>query len=288
MQRVGIMSQTMAGGASARWIVLGAVVMILLVLTSTTRTQTLDLSRFDLVFDERFTNLNVSAYGPGTTWIAHTPWGGDFGDAAFADPKPGFPFSVADGVGRIELRKAENGRWQSGLLATVDPRGNGFTLTYGYFEMRAKLPAGPGVWPAFWLDSVPPKDSLDASIEIDVFEQYGKFPANFNSTVTVWPRIATVKSRSEQKINWVPPGSLSRRFHDYGVDVGPEWIVFYFDRKEIWRIRTPPEHRHGLMILADLGLGSGWPIDKTPNPSFMYIEYIRAYAPKAAPPRSSS
>jgi beta-glucanase (GH16 family) len=252
----------------------------LMVLASTTRPRSLDLSRFDLVFDERFANLSVSSLGPGTTWIAHTPWGGDFGDAAFADPQPGFPFGVVDGVGRIEMRKTGNGGWQSGLLATVDPQGEGFALQYGYFEMRAKLPAGPGVWPAFWLDSMTPKTSLDPSIEIDVLEHYGKFPAAFNSTVAVWPKTEATKGWSQMKIVGVPSGTLSRRFHDYGVLVGPQWIVFYFDRVETWRVRTPPEHKHGLMLLVDLGLGSGWPIDKTPNPSFMYIEYIKGYAPR--------
>ena len=44
---------------------------------------------------------------------------------------------------------------------------------------------------------------------------------------------------------------------------------------------TPPEHRHPMFILVNLALGGGWPIDKTPDPSYMYVDYIRAYA--AAP-----
>jgi hypothetical protein len=261
-------------------IAIGGALCALLALGGTSRARVLDLGRFHLVFDERFTDLSVSSRGPGTTWIAHTPWGGDFGDAAFADPTPGFPFSVVDGVGRIELRKSPDGTWQSGLLASVDPNGDGFALQYGYFEMRAKLPAGPGVWPAFWLDSMQPTTSPDPSIEIDVIEHYGQFPAAFNATVTVWPKSDTAKAQSQTKIVRVPSGSLSRRFHNYGVLVGPQWTVFYFDRVETWRVRTPPEHKHGLMMLVDLGLGSGWPIDRTPNPSFMLIAYIRAYALK--------
>jgi beta-glucanase (GH16 family) len=256
-----------------------AVAVGVLLLSVVAHAATLDLSGLKLVLDENFHNLSVSSKGPGTRWTAHTPWGGDFGDAQFADPQPGFPFSVTDGVGRIELRKSDGGRWQSGLLSSVDPQGNGFTLQYGYFEIRAKLPAGPGVWPAFWLDSMPPSNSPDPSIEIDILEHYGKFPYTFNSTVTVWPKIDKTARRSEMKINQVPSGSLSAAFHAYGVMVDPKWIVFYFDRNEVWRVPTPPEHRHGLMILIDLGLGSGWPIDHTPNPSYMYIEYVRAWAP---------
>ncbi len=33
-----------------------------------------------------------------------------------------------------------------------------------------------------------------------------------------------------------------------------------------------------LYIPVDLALGGGWPIDKTPNPSYMYVDYIRAYS----------
>jgi hypothetical protein len=102
----------------------------------------LDLRHYKLVFDEEFSHLDVSAWGPGTRWIAHTPWAGDFGDAQFVDPQKDFPFSVANGELRIEARKGDDGKWQSGLLASVDANGNGFSLQYGYFEMRAELPAG--------------------------------------------------------------------------------------------------------------------------------------------------
>jgi hypothetical protein len=244
---------------------------------------TLDVSRMTLVFDEPFKTLSVSPHGPGTRWTAHTPWGGDFGDAAFADPAPGFPFSLTPDGLRIEMRKQPDGHWRSGLLASTDAAGDGFAPRYGYFEIRAKLPPGPGVWPAFWLDSVPPPGSPDPSIEIDVFEYYGKFPAVFNSTVTVWTKPDAGPRRSRMRAHAVPPGSLSDAFHTYGVKVDPEWIVFYLDRGEIWRVPTPPEHRHGLTILVDLGLGSGWPIDQTPNPSDMFVDYIRAYADASAP-----
>jgi hypothetical protein len=36
-----------------------------------------------------------SQYGPGTTWIAHTPYGGDFGDAWFGT---GLQLSSANGI----------------------------------------------------------------------------------------------------------------------------------------------------------------------------------------------
>jgi beta-glucanase (GH16 family) len=243
--------------------------------------RSIDLSRYKLVFDEPFSKLDVSAWGPGTRWIAHTPWKGDFGDAQFADPASGFPFTVSNGVLRIEARKGSDSKWQSGLLASQSSPDHGFALQYGYFEIRAKMPPGPGVWPAFWLDSFPPPDSSDPSVEIDVIEYYGQFPGAYNSTVIVWPHAKNEANRSEGHTQRVRPGSLYQQFHTYGVSVDSEWIVMYFDRVETWRARTPPEHKHGFMILLNLALGSGWPIDKTPNPSYMYVDYVRAYAPRS-------
>jgi hypothetical protein len=34
------------------------------------------------------------------------------------------------------------------------------------------------------------------------------------------------------------------------------------------------------MVLANLAMGPDWPIDETPNPSVMELDYIRAYKAK--------
>jgi beta-glucanase (GH16 family) len=59
--------------------------------------------------------------------------------------------------------------------------------------------------------------------------------------------------------------------------VTKEWITFYLNRHEVFRIKTPKEHRRPLHVLLNLALGSGWPIDRTPDPSFMYVDYVRVY-----------
>ncbi|MFC1795133.1 glycoside hydrolase family 16 protein [Planctomycetota bacterium] len=244
----------------------------------TDQTPSLDLSGFHLRFREEFDEpLDVSAWGSGTRWIAHTPWAGDFGDARFADPDSNFPFTIKDGILRIEARKDETGK--SGLLASNDPLGKGFSQQYGYFEMRAKLPPGPGVWPAFWLcSSYNRKDKTagrDGSVEIDVFEYYGRTPSSFAATIHVWhPQ----PHCSEGSIITTKPHEVSTGFHNYGCLVDPQWITMYFDGIKVWQSKTPPEHNKPLMLLLNLALGPGWPIDKTPNPSVMEVDYVRVYA----------
>jgi len=248
--------------------------------------RTLDLTGYRLTFQDEFDELSVSPWGPcgpgGTRWIAHTPYGGDFGQAEFADPRPGFPFTVKDGILRIEARK-EGGRWRSGLLASVDPKGNGFSQRYGYFEMRAKLPKGPGTWPAFWLLGlrrlIEPGNKSLTNIEIDVLEQYGHWPNKLCTVVHQWKRGGVSLHDGE---NFVVSG-MTDDFHSYGVMVTEEFITFYYDGAELRRVRTPECGKDPVYVLLDLALGPGWPLDLTPNPSFMEVDYVRVYAPQDQP-----
>jgi beta-glucanase (GH16 family) len=233
---------------------------------------------FRPTFAEDFNSLSVSGNPEDhARWFAHTPWGGDFGDAPFTDPQPDFPFSVRDGILRIEARKGADNKWRSGLLASARPDGTGFAQRYGYFEARAKLPPGPGVWPGFWLNANQPHGVKDPGVEIDVIEYYGQFPEAFHSSVHIWDNSGAGKNRVTDHITPVAYGSLYDDFHTYGVDIEPDWLAFYLDRREIWRVPTPPELTRPMMVLVNLALGSGWPIDRTPNPSIMEIDYVHVY-----------
>ena len=257
-----------------------ALVMSCLALTACDRSpaQTsdgnLDIASYRQTFVENFDHFDVSPWGPGTTWIAHTPWHGDFGDAEFTDPRPGFPFQTAGSMLRIEARKGADDRWRSGLIASRDkqgPSGGGFAQLYGYFEIETKLPPGPGTWPAFWLSGV----DASPNAEIDVFEYYGNAPASYNANVHVW--VDGKQSFGDGKVVDIPLDSATGSFNRYGVAVDRDWVTFFFNRRQVWKTPTRPEYRQPLYMLANLALGSGWPIDKTPNPSFMYIKSIAAY-----------
>ena len=63
--------------------------------------------------------------------------------------------------------------------------------TYGKFEMRAKLPAGRGVWPAFWMLPVTHSDDNLLDGEIDIMEYVGYEPG------IVWFSVHNKKDRTE-------------------------------------------------------------------------------------------
>lgn len=238
----------------------------------------LDINDFEITFTEDFDSLDVSAWGEnGSRWIAHTPWNGDFGDARFADPVEGFPFTTDNGILRIEARKDEQGVWRSGLLASTNAKGEGFAQKFGYFEARMKLPPGKGVWPAFWLIGL---DRSKFTAEIDVIEYYGRVPWEFSSGYHIWRQSQGGQNSTDGHWTTVEDGTLNNEFHTYGVDIRPRQTTIYLDRKPIWSFETPPEFHMPFFPLVNLALGGSWPIDETPNPSVLLVDYIHVYKRK--------
>ncbi|NEJ74664.1 family 16 glycosylhydrolase [Rhizobium phaseoli] len=240
----------------------------------------LNIDAYQLTFDESFDSLDVSAWGEKSSrWIAHTPWNGDFGDARFTDPAPGFPFTTDQGILKIEARKEADGTWRSGLLSSVNPKGEGFSQQFGYFEARMKLPPGKGVWPAFWLIGL---DRSKYTAEIDVLEYYGRAPYEFSMGFHIWRQSQGGQNSTGGYWKTVEDGILNSEYHTYGVDIQADKTTFYLDRQYLWSFDTPKEYHMPFYPLVNLALGSGWPIDETPNPSILLVDYIHVYKRKPA------
>lgn len=238
--------------------------------------KTIDLRNYSKTFDESFDTLDVSAHGPGTRWTAHTPWNGDFGDAAFADPKENFPFSIKDGILTIGMKRGVDGKWRSGLLSSSDSIGRGFMQRTGYFEMRAILPQGDGVWPAFWLGSIGKKGQ--AAPEIDVLEYYGHDPETYVTTTHLWTDGKSVDQGP--KVVRVPAESLTTAMHRFGVSVEADAINVFLDGRSVACFHSGPAYLQPKMILLNLAAGGGWPIDHMPGNREMKVDYVRAYVRK--------
>ncbi|WP_205466545.1 glycoside hydrolase family 16 protein [Novosphingobium sp. BW1] len=237
--------------------------------------EALAIERFTLTFEENFDKLDVSAWGPGTRWIAHTPWAGDFGDAVFRDPQPDGPFQVKAGILTIEMRERD-GRWESGLLSAADSASRGFLQSGGYFEMRARLPGGPGVWPAFWLGSNAHGDRPNP--EIDVLEYYGQFPDAYLATTHVW-QDGKSQAGETYRVD-VPAHALEQEFHTFGVAIDRDFVTFYLDREVVATEPTRAEYLQPMFPMVNLAAGGGWPIEGMKSPSRMLVDYVRVYRAK--------
>ena len=118
------------------------------------------------------------------------------------------PYALINGGGLdITLTKTKDA-WYSGVLTTVDQNKIGFTQQYGYFEMKAKQPSGPGVWPAFWMLSTDPA----MGGEIDIFEYYGVSQGQgFCTTLHDWRNGGTALSNDHACPNRTcAPSALKR------------------------------------------------------------------------------
>ena len=157
-----------------------------------------------------------------------------------------------------------------------------FNLTHGYVEMRAKLPAGQGLWPAFWLL---PQHYVKDVPEIDVMEFLGHDIETLYHTYhyfdiddeNVWTAVST-DSMTTLSTDWTAD------FHTFGMAWSPTEIVWYVDDQETRRI-TDSEFliaNQPMHLLANLAVGGNWPgaADKTDTsvfPAVFEIDYIRAY-----------
>ena len=64
--------------------------------------------------------------------------------------------SVANGLATITVQKSGS-NWNGGILSTDTTK----RFQYGFVEVRAKLPKGPGFWPGIWLYGGTSSDELD-------------------------------------------------------------------------------------------------------------------------------
>ena len=252
---------------------------------------TMDTSRLQMTFDDEFNTLSL--YKQGGTWWTENGTNNQVGDHTLTQNGekeiyvyPGFagtgttdlglnPFSINSGVlsitaSRVPLQDQQylwNYKFQSGMLTTKST----FTQTYGYFEARVKGPVGTGLWPAFWLQSV---DPTVAQFEADIFEALGQEPSTVHQVVhTKDPNRPT--STLNQYFLDTPD-----QFHTYGFKWDANYLVWYVDGQESFRLTTPSDMHTRAFIELNLAVGGFWatnPTNQTPFPSSFQVDYVRAY-----------
>jgi beta-glucanase (GH16 family) len=168
---------------------------------------------------------------------------------------------------------------RSTSLLSTPPK---FQFKYGYMEMRAKLPKGQGLWPAFW--TLP--SSQDWPPEIDVMEALGSRPSDV--LTGVFNKDAGGKTVHDA--TWVTGlADYTADFHTFGVDWEPTSLTWYVDGVERFRVTDPAKiPSEAMYVLADLAVGGNWPgspDSSTAFPSDFEIDWIRVWQ-QAAPAAS--
>jgi beta-glucanase (GH16 family) len=240
----------------------------------------LDLSRYELSFDDEFTTASISdapSYDR-SRWYTQNEQccmaATDGARTAMAGRlSPHNPFQLMSPHG-LTIRLERNADlWTSGVLTSVDSKGRGFSQQYGYFEMRAHFPTGLNTWPAFWLLNTASKSSGAPAGEIDVVEYIANpaFSSYIATTLHDW-KDHTTPALSHSMVDLPTDG-----FHTYGMLWTAATMTFFVDGGVTFQCPTPAIMHQPYYLLVDLGLGSGWPTEATPPRNDLQIQYIRVY-----------
>jgi len=153
---------------------------------------------------------------------------------------------------------------------------------YGRFEVRARISAQAGLWPAIWtLGTAQPWPVCG---EVDIMEFYrNMILANtaYGSGGAIWNSVRTPYSEFTAKDrNW------DRKFHTWRMDWDEHWIRIYLDNRllnetDVSKTVDPdgfnPFHQpHYLLLNLAIGSTGGDP-SKTAFPNRYEIDYVRVY-----------
>jgi len=212
------------------------------------------MSAASFAADRQFSGMTTS--GPGRRSLGLDPFAHE----------PGQLTILADRTPQNLRKLAWNKPYYGGAITTKFS----FEQKYGYFEIEARLPAGKGMWPAFWL--MPVEGSWPEAGEIDVFEGLGDPRTIF----------CTVIAGKQKKTTRVRLGfDASAGFHRYGVLWGPRQLVWFVDRQAVASAPTPDAlTMQKAYLIANLAVGGAWggyPDQSTAFPGRYQLRRITAW-----------
>jgi beta-glucanase (GH16 family) len=148
-----------------------------------------------------------------------------------------------------------------------------FSQMYGYFEMRARLPKGLGLWNAFYL--MPQDGSWPP--EIDILEMNGKWP----DTVRMSTRWGTDANRLSRGVPYTGP-DFSQDFHTFAIEWQKGKIRWFVDNVQRYETESDvpvPDKPFYMNINTAIGIAqwAGYPDQTTIFPQYYDIDYVRVY-----------
>jgi beta-glucanase (GH16 family) len=157
---------------------------------------------------------------------------------------------------------------------------------YGRFEVRAKIPAGRGVWPAIWLLPDPARIRAvgwPMCGEIDVMENVGFEPGRIHGSIHTKAYNWVARTQKTAIINIDHP---ERQFHVYAMEWSPQNIDLFVDGRKY--LTFDNDHRqdektwpfdHPFRLKLNLAIGGDWGgqkgIDDSIFPQKFLVDYVR-------------
>jgi len=181
---------------------------------------------------------------------------------------------VKDGFLKINAIK-EGANYTSARLKSQEL----YKFKYGRVEVRAKLPAAAGTWPAIWmLGSNFPTVSWPYCGEIDIMEQTG---ANKDLTLGTLHWYNTTGSNNASYGGEIAVADASSDFHLYTVEWSDTSIKIYLDDVNFFEMAndsTLPFNANFFLILnVAMGGTLGGDIDPNFTKDTMEIDYVKVF-----------
>ena len=162
-----------------------------------------------------------------------------------------------------------------------------FSQAYGRFEARIKIPAGQGMWPAFWmLGSDITTSNWPKCGEIDIMENIGKEPGTIHGSLH-GPSTIGRTSDATAPFSLPTAQNFADAFHLYAVEWEPGIIRFYVDTnlyatftQSQWPSGGTWVFDHPFFLLLNVAVGGTWPSspdNTTQFPQQMLVDYVRVY-----------
>jgi beta-glucanase (GH16 family) len=169
---------------------------------------------------------------------------------------------------QAQARSVKSGyNYTSGMVTTEGK----FSFQYGYFEIRAKVPQGQGLWSAFW--TLPTNRNLWPP-EIDVMEVLGHQPERIYLS-NHFRNNGEADFATQDYIG----DDFSADFHRFGVLWESDRIIWVVDGVERFRV-TDNIPNIPMYLLINLAVGGNWPgppNNTTVFPNYYDIDYIRVW-----------
>ena len=184
---------------------------------------------------------------------------------------------VEDGM--LTITAAYDGtQYTSTRITTKDKK----EFQYGKMEVRAKLPQGKGLWPAFWmLGSNISQVGWPKSGEIDILEYIGKEPEQVFTSLHTQDSHGNTINTKKTKIEGIEEG-----FHLYAIDWNKDQIAFYVDNHLVYTFKPEVKNENTwpynqpFYFLINMAIGGnfgGPDIDNSVFPQEFSIDYIKVY-----------
>lgn len=187
-----------------------------------------------------------------------------------------------DGKMIIEAKK-ENFSGKTYTSSKILTRGKK-VFKFGRIDIRAKLPTGKGIWPAFWL--LPQSNVFGGwpkSGELDMMEMIGHEPNRTYGTLHFGPGPGSTQLGGNYTL---PSGIFNDQFHVFSIEWKLNEIKWLLDGV-VFSTHTLAEFgannypfNEDFFLIINMAVGGNWPGNPdatTYLPQWLILDYIRVY-----------